>query len=111
MAVINPCEDDRLETFVQIYAADREMKPSIARKLMHRSLVFSGMLVREGYADGMVGGASSATALVVQATSLTIGLADGVSNPTSYFVMVVPDFQGEKDKVIDIFPYTKTVLG
>ena len=66
---------------------------------MHRSLVFSGMLVREGYADGMVGGASSATALVVQAASLTIGLADGVSNPTSYFVMVVPYFQGEKDKV------------
>jgi phosphate acetyltransferase len=99
MAVINPREDDRLETFVEIYAANREIKPAIARKLMRRPLAFSGMLVREGYADGMVGGVSSVTAFVVQVASLTIGLADGISTPTSYFIMVVPDFLGQKDKI------------
>jgi phosphate acetyltransferase len=99
IAVVNPREDERLETFVEIYAADRDMKPAIARKLVRRPLVFGGMLVREDHDDGMVGGVDSATASVIQAASLTIGLAEGISTPTSYFVMVVPDFQGEKDKI------------
>jgi phosphate acetyltransferase len=47
----------------------------------------------------MVGGVCSVTALVVQAATLTIGLADGISTPTSYFIMVVPDFLGQKDKI------------
>jgi phosphate acetyltransferase len=58
------------------------------------------MLVREGYADGMVGGVSSTTALLVQAAWLTIGLADWISTPTSCFIMVVPNFQGENDKIL-----------
>ena len=99
MTVINPREDERLETFVEIYAANREIKPAIARRLVHRPMAFSGMLVRGGHADGMVGGVSSVTAFVVQAASLTIGLADGISTPTSYFILVVPDFLGQKDKI------------
>ena len=99
LTVINPREDERLETFVEIYAANREIKPAVARKLVHRPMAFGGMLVREGHADGMVGGVCSVTALVVQAASLTIGLADGISTPTSYFIMVVPDFLGQKDKI------------
>jgi len=99
VAVINPHKDDRLETFVEIYAGNREIKPAIARKLMRRPLAFGGMLVREGYADGIVGGVSSVTAIVVQVASLTIGLTDGVYIPTSYFIMVIPDFLGEKDKI------------
>jgi phosphate acetyltransferase len=98
--VINPDEDERLETFVNMYALNRQLKPAVARRLVHRPLAFGGMLVREGYADGMVGGVSSLTAFVVQVASLTIGLADGISTPTSYFVMVVPDFLGEKDRIL-----------
>ena len=99
VSVVNPREDDRLETFVATYAANRNTKPAVARKLMHRPLAFGGMLVREGYADGMVGGVSSVTAFVVQIALLTIGLVEGISNPTSYFIMVVPDFLGQKDKI------------
>ena len=99
ITVINPVNDSRLDSFVEAYAANRDIKPTIAQKIVHRPLAFGGMLVREGYADGMVGGASSVTAIVLQVAALTIGLADGISTPTSYFIMVVPDFLGRKDKI------------
>jgi phosphate acetyltransferase len=99
VSVINPREDDRLDTFVEMYASNREIKPAIARKILHRPLAFGGMMVREGHADGMVGGVSSVTAIVVQVAALTIGLANGISTPTSYFIMVVPDFLGHKDRI------------
>ena len=30
---------------------------------------------------------------------LTVGLAEGINTPSSYFLMVIPDFLGEKDKL------------
>jgi phosphate acetyltransferase len=56
------------------------------------------MMVRAGDGDGMVAGAASATASVIQAASLTIGFQQGLSTPSSYFVMIIPEFMGRKDK-------------
>ena len=56
-------------------------------------------MVASGEADTMVAGAASATATVIQAGALTIGFAEGINTPSSFFLMVIPDFQGEKDKL------------
>ena len=59
---------------------------------------FGGMMVRLGDADGMVGGVDNATASVIQAAALTVGFREGFSTPSSFFIMIVPEFLGEKDK-------------
>ncbi|MFH1707616.1 MAG: phosphate acyltransferase [Planctomycetota bacterium] len=94
----DPENDPLLDAFAAAYAVARDVKPVIAKKLVRKPLLFGGMLVREGHADGMVAGAANTTAAVIQAAGLTIGLAPGVDTATSYFVMVVPEFMGEKDK-------------
>jgi phosphate acetyltransferase len=56
------------------------------------------MMVACDDADAAVGGVASATATVIQAAVLTVGLAAGVKTPSSYFLMVIPEFLGAKDK-------------
>jgi phosphate acetyltransferase len=56
------------------------------------------MMVACGDASTMVGGVATATATIIQAGTLTVGLAEGINTASSFFLMVIPDFQGEKNK-------------
>ena len=72
ITIIDPKQDERFERFVDEYAEMRSVKTGIAKRLVAKPLVFSGMMVRNGEADGMIAGALHATSLVIQAASLTI---------------------------------------
>ncbi|MCT7668013.1 phosphate acetyltransferase [Shinella kummerowiae] len=52
-------------------------------------LVFAAMMVREGEADGTVGGAVATTADTVRAALQTIGRAPGVGLVSSFFLMML----------------------
>ena len=52
-------------------------------------------MVREGHADAMVAGCANPTRRVIEAGLMTVGLADGITLPSSYFLMIVPDFLGQ----------------
>ena len=51
-------------------------------------------MVRQGDAQAMVAGAANPTRRVIEAGLMTIGLAPGIALPSSYFLIVVPDFLG-----------------
>jgi len=91
--------DHRLKTYAAAYAEKRQMREAIATKLVRKPLSFGGMMVSQGDADGMVAGVATATSLVIQAASLTIGFHAGLSTPSSFFIMIVPDFQEGADKL------------
>jgi len=93
-------DEVRLAEFAADYAATADMKEAIASRLVRKPLAFGGMCVRRGIADGMVGGVATATGSVIQAAAVTVGFQEGISTPSSFFIMVLPDFQGEKDKVL-----------
>jgi len=96
---INPKESDKLDFYAEQYSRQREgISAAVARHIVVKPLFYAGMMVGCGDADAMVGGAASATSIVIQAGVLTIGLMPGIQTPSSYFVMVVPTFMGEKDK-------------
>ena len=46
----------------------------------------------------MVAGCSNPTRRVIEAGLMTVGLADGIALPSSYFLMIVPDFLGQGRK-------------
>jgi len=96
--VIDPKTSDKLEDYTAIYAESRDMKPTIAARMVKRALFFGGMMVAQGDADTMVAGVAHATATVIQAGALTVGYADGIETASSFFLMVIPDFQGQHDK-------------
>ncbi|KAA3613335.1 MAG: phosphate acetyltransferase [Calditrichaeota bacterium] len=93
-----PDQGKKLEEYAQAYAATREVKLGIAQKLVKKPLAFGGMMVKNGDADGMVAGVATATAFVIQIASLTIGFQQGFTKPSSFFIMVIPEYLGEKNK-------------
>ena len=97
--VLNPREGDKLDEYAAKYAEGRdEITDGIARRLVAKPAFYGGMMVANGDADAMVGGVAHATATMIQAGTLTVGLMEGIETASSYFLMVIPDFLGEKDK-------------
>ncbi len=92
---IDPRGDRRLSEYGAACAASREnMTPAIGARLVAKPLYFAGMMVRQGDADAMVAGAAHPTRRVIEAGLMTIGLAPGIALPSSYFLIVVPNFLG-----------------
>ena len=62
--------------------------------MVKKPLFYGGMMVALGDADTMVAGVAHATASVIQAGALTIGLSPGIDTVSSFFLMVLPEFRG-----------------
>ena len=73
----------------------RTQRPSLTEKMANRLLAkpayFAGALVAAGRADAMVAGAAMPTRRVIEAGLMTVGLKEGVTTPSSFFLMLIPD--------------------
>jgi len=97
--IADPRSDARVESYGSALARFREsMTPSMGTRLASKPIYFGGMMVREGHADAMVAGCANPTRRVIEAGLMTVGLADGIALPSSYFLMIVPDFLGQGRK-------------
>ncbi|MEK6647512.1 MAG: phosphate acetyltransferase [Candidatus Firestonebacteria bacterium] len=97
----NPVNSSNLEKYAISYSKSREgISKDIAMKLVKKSLAFGCMMVKESDAYGLVGGVSHATASLIQAAGLAIGYMEGITTASSFFIMVIPNCLGEKDKVL-----------
>ena len=96
---INPKKSDKLGVYAERYSRKRDgISVAVAKHIVVKPLFYAGMMVACGDADTAVGGVASATATLIQAGVLTVGLLPGIRTPSSYFLMVIPDFLGEKDR-------------
>jgi phosphate acetyltransferase len=94
--IVDPRSDVHLEDYRTTLAnARKSMTPAMATRLVSKPLYFGGMMVRQGDADAMVAGCANPTRRVIEAGLMTVGLAEGIALPSSYFLMVVPDFLGK----------------
>lgn len=99
ITIIAPKESDKIEAYTKQYLCGRDnLTDGIAKRMVSKPLFYGGMMVTCGDADAMVAGAATATATVIQAGVLTVGLAEGINTPSSFFMMVIPDFLGQADK-------------
>jgi phosphate acetyltransferase len=74
--------------------AHKGLTQADAFALLEDPLLFAGMLVRFGQADGCVAGAINTTADVLRAALWTVGTSPGIKTVSSSFYMVVPAFRG-----------------
>ena len=79
------------EAHVQALVKARGLKEAIAKRMISKPLYRAAAMVAVGEADAMVAGADVPTRRVIEAASIGIGLANGVSVPSSFFLMVFPD--------------------
>ena len=92
--IINPLKSEKLSDFTNSYFNLRKKKGiSIdeAKEIIKRDLFFGAMMVREGMADGSVAGSTASTADVLRAGIQCVGMPEGISTVSSFFLMVFPE--------------------
>jgi phosphate acetyltransferase len=99
--IADPNRSPLFADFAQEYFTLRSKKgitQEQAESTMKQPLFWAAMMVRKGLADGSVAGAVNTTGDVIRAGLQIVGLAPGITAVSSFFMMVVPEFMGEKDK-------------
>ena len=93
--IINPKTYKDTETYINEYFKIRQAKGMTldeARKtITENSVLFAGMLIRRGLANGFVAGARFTTRDVAKAAIQCIGISRNVSVMSSAFIMLFPD--------------------
>ena len=92
--IINPTTSDKLSDFTNIFFNLRKHKGLTieqARNLVQQDLFFAAMMVKDNMAEGSVAGSASATADVMRAGIQCIGMPEGISIVSSFFLMLFPD--------------------
>jgi len=91
--IADPESSDRASDFSHVYFQLRKSKGisfEEAQQNIKQPLFFAAMMVREGLADGSVAGSLSTTADVLRAGIQVVGVQEGISVVSSFFLMVFP---------------------
>ena len=83
----DPDDDTRAERYAALWPGN----PKTAQRAVRKPLFHAGMMVRAGDADAMLAGVAHPTARVIEAGMMTVGLAEGIRTPSSFFLMLVED--------------------
>jgi phosphate acetyltransferase len=91
----DPQQNERLAAYAELYAAGRpDANAKVAARLVRKPLFHAGMMVKAQDADAMIAGVANTTGRVIEAGLMTVGLADGMRTPSSFFLMIVPGRDG-----------------
>ena len=85
---VSPAAGGALDRYAALYVEGRpRANERVARRLLAKPLFYAAMAVKAGDADAIVAGASQPTARVIEAGRMSVGLADGIATPSSFFLM------------------------
>lgn len=91
--IVDPEKSEQLSSFSHIFFNLRKAKGIAfeqAQATMKNPLFFGAMMVREGIADGSVAGSLSTTGDVLRAGIQIVGMPEGITVVSSFFLMVFP---------------------
>ena len=92
--IIDPEKSELTSNFANTFFNLRKHKGITieqARETVKKDLFFGAMLVREGMADGSVGGSTASTGDVLRAAFQCVGMPEGISIVSSFFLMIFPE--------------------
>lgn len=102
--IINPVEDSRYDKLANDFYELRKAKGMTlekAKEILKDETYFGMMMVKEGFADGLVSGACHSTSNTLRPALQILKTAPGTKLVSAFFVMVVPDCEyGEKGTFI-----------
>ena len=97
----DPAGDPALAAYAALCAEGRErMTEAMAARLVRKPLYFGGMMVKAGDAAAMVAGAANPTRRVIEAGMMTVGPAEGIATPSSFFLMLLPEGPGGPERAL-----------
>lgn len=87
----NPERDHAAGIYTQrLVAARGKMTLGSAERLLRKPLYFGGATVAAGDAAALVAGVANSTRRFIEAGLMTVGLAPGITVPSSFFLVIVP---------------------
>lgn len=92
--IIDIAKSEQLSDFTNVFFNLRKHKGITieqARETLQRDLFFGAMMVREGMADGFVAGSTASTGDVLRAAIQCVGMPEGISIVSSFFLMMFPE--------------------
>ncbi len=92
--IVNPEDSENYNSFVSTYFDLRKKKgitKEEAENTIKKDLFFGAMLVREGIVNGSVAGSTASTADVLRAGIQCVGMPEGISTVSSFFLMIFPE--------------------
>jgi len=101
--LIDPSKSTDFDAYVADFMELRKKKgitETEARATIAQPLFFGAMLVRHDKADASVAGSINTTGNVLRAAIQVLGLKEGIKAVSSSFIMTIPEYRGEKDKVL-----------
>ena len=106
--IVEITDDDRFEAYTQALWSERQRKGmtrQAVRNWLHRRVVYAAMMVRQGHADGMVGGLATAYAQTLRPAIQVLGRAGSARAISGVYVML---FKGRRlyfaDCTVNIHP-------
>ncbi len=102
VTLIDPVDSPDYNSFVDLLLERRRAKGLTrddAAQAMKTPLYFGAALVKTAKADASVAGSINTTGDVLRAALHVIGLAPNIKTLSSSFLMTLPEFLGEKEKV------------
>ena len=89
--IVSPTDEARLAKYAALVASKRDrMTETMARRLVTKPMYFAAATLATGETQAMVAGVSVPTRRVIEAGMMTVGLAEGVATPSSFFLMAMP---------------------
>jgi phosphate acetyltransferase len=79
------------EAIAKLRAHREKLTDAMAARLLQKPLYAAGSLVATGAAHAMLAGVANPTSRVIEAALMTIGLAENINTPSSFFLMQWPD--------------------
>lgn len=98
--VVDPGTSPKRAEYAQLYAAREGYPEAPTAHLLEKPVDFAAAMVGAGDADGMVAGFTCGTAAVILASQMFIGLREGVTTASSFFLMAVPGWKGEEGDLL-----------
>ena len=117
--IVDPADYDRMDEMIDMFLDLRKGKGLTrddARKMLAKSNYFGTMMVKMGYADCLLGGATYTTADTVRPALQLVKTKPGASSVTSCFILVRPTATGSDevlamgDCAINIKPDVNTIV-
>ncbi|MGR3659799.1 MAG: phosphate acyltransferase [Paracoccaceae bacterium] len=82
---------DPTDAHITAIQSVRPVKEAVARRMLAKPLYRAAAMVACGQATAMVAGANAPTRRVIEAASIVFGMADNITTPSSFFLMIFPN--------------------
>jgi phosphate acetyltransferase len=98
--IIEPSKSKKLEKYSLLYSRISGTPARTAMLIAQQPIFYSAIALRCGDADSMLGGALFTSAEFESVCLSVIGLRKGISIPSSFFIMEIPNYAGGEGGVL-----------